>query len=513
MPPKRYCYDDKILNKSKNKKLANEKADLKQLPKKSQPQIAQEKQNQKLNQEQQQQQKSTKKHSQFKRNLINCGSTKLNTSSKIMSSSGKNSSNNNKSNYYSHHLSLRNIIKPIALRPSEYETYLLTSNFLNMSLDNYNKTKEQQANDKPLASINEISTSNVLMITTAFMPSAITIDSINGDNNIDFKSSTISLPIINSKFRQQQQQPCQQQQQQQQPPIQPVQTSLSDSAPSNSNDNTNMNSYLNGSLTNNKIHSRFQRCISHPFVDNDKEKKLCMNKKPQFNENSLQSPTKSTSKQQTDSLSPFLLKSQNFLKKKRRLELDPGYRPYINLQKMKSKIVNTGSMENKEEVYGNDGDNDEIDIARDEDNGNGNNDDDEEEAVEDDDDDFEDDDDDYQFIDEGIDSENQSAYSSTSSFYSNSSYTNSNNSYSNKYTSLSINDISLINNSVCENKLNTQEKSNAKCNNITSDNKNESCNNKNNEKNSINQNAKSSHYSNLNFIDIDITQIENDLHF
>jgi hypothetical protein len=185
-----------------------------------------------------------------------------------------------KSSYY---LSLRNIIKPIALRPSEYETYLLT-NFLNMTLKTNNETDEMIKNTL------ECSTSND-----------------------DFKSSSISLPLIDNKF-------------------------VTDS---NRNDIC-----------------RFKRLS----VSNSTETTFDLNLK----KNRLNSPS-------------LLISSQNFIKKKRRLDLDYDTRPYINLQKMKSKLY----QEKNQISSHNDCDD---------------------------------------FIDEGIDSENQSAYSSSSSFYSNSSY-------------------------------------------------------------------------------------------
>ena len=189
----------------------------------------------------------------------------------------------------SHYLSLRNIIKPIALRPSEYETYLLR-NFLNMTIKSSNQTTEIIKN--PL----ECSTSN----------------------DDFFKSSTISLPLIDNKF-------------------------ITDS---NKNDI-----------------SRFKRLsISNSTeattVDLDAKK------------NRLNSPS-------------LLISSQNFIKKKRRLDLDYDTRPHINLQKMKSKLIEEQNHESSQDYS----------------------------------EDFSDD-----LIDEGIESENQSAYSSSSSFYSNSSY-------------------------------------------------------------------------------------------
>ncbi len=185
-----------------------------------------------------------------------------------------------KSSYY---LSLRNIIKPIALRPSEYETYLLT-NFLNLTLKTNNETDEMIKNTL------ECSTSKD-----------------------DFKSSSISLPLIDNKF-------------------------VTDS---NRNDIC-----------------RFKRLS----VSNSTETTFDLNLK----KNRLNSPS-------------LLISSQNFIKKKRRLDLDYDTRPYINLQKMKSKLY----QEKNQISSHNDCDD---------------------------------------FIDEGIDSENQSAYSSSSSFYSNSSY-------------------------------------------------------------------------------------------
>jgi hypothetical protein len=209
-----------------------------------------------------------------------------------------------KSSYY---LSLRNIIKPIALRPSEYETYLLT-NFLNMTLKTNNETEEMIKNTLECSTCND-----------------------------DFKSSSISLPLIDNKF-------------------------VTDS---NKNDIC-----------------RFKRLS----VSNSTETTFDLNLK----KNRLNSPS-------------LLISSQNFIKKKRRLDLDYDTRPYINLQKMKSKLY----QEKNQISSHNDCDD---------------------------------------FIDEGIDSENQSAYSSSSSFYSNSSYNTIDSISNDKNDSILLNEDNYNNN-------------------------------------------------------------------
>ena len=350
LPAKRYCYE----NKSKKSLVKGDQEELKQ-----------------KKELQQHEQKHSKKHSlQFKRNT-------------------KSSS--------SHHLSLRNIIKPIALRPSEYETYLLTKTFLNMTIKSSQTT--------------EIINSDCSSTTSSSTSSTNTNDDAIVALSNDFKSSTISLPIIDIKSHQ-----C-----------------------------VLENEALQAiSLKNNDI-SRFQRLsISH---------------------SSEPTTTTKVKKNRLNSKSPSLLiSSQNFIKKKRRLDLNYDNnlsRPYINLEKMKSKLISE-SHQNEKQSKSND--HSKLNII---------------------DDDI---DNDYDFVDEGIDCENQSAYSSSSSFYSNSSYNNNNNTN----TSIAVDSVSS-----------------------------ESLNIKNNEEiivfllneenkiDDINCN-KSSHYSNIKFIDIDLNQIEND---
>ena len=262
-------------------------------------------------------------------------------------------------------LSLRNIIRPIALRPTEYETYLLTKNFFTMKID-------KQA----------------------------IVDCSNA-SSIDFKSSTLSLPII---------------------------TKAQEMSKSCIENNISM-----------KKHdlSKFERLY--------------------VSQSATETKIKTTKTNRLKSKSPYLLiSSQNFVKKKRRLDLDyDNCRPYINLQKMKSKLVNNVRLTNNETDNKSSCSSSNLD----------------------DDDDY--DDEGIYFIDEGIDSENQSAYSSTSSFYSNS--------YSASNEHLN---------------LNTQKPAAAAAAVATVEATDDSshC-------------QKSSHYSNIKFIDIDLNQIENDLHF